>query len=85
MNPVGSSVVDQIDTPKAASPASNVTLRHRSVHLEDGLGRRLIVLLDGTRDRAALAAEMRPYAGGAVEAALERSLDGLARLGLLVA
>jgi SAM-dependent methyltransferase len=61
------------------------SLRHRSVRLEDELGRRLVTLLDGTRDRAALAAEMRPYAGGDVEAALERSLLGLARLGLLVA
>jgi hypothetical protein len=60
------------------------SLRHRSVRLEDELGRRLVTLLDGTRDRAALAAEMRPHAGADVEAALERSLDGLARLGLLV-
>jgi hypothetical protein len=60
------------------------TLRHRSVRLEDDLGRRLIGLLDGTRDRAALAAAMRPYARDEVEAALERSLDGLARLGLLI-
>jgi SAM-dependent methyltransferase len=70
---------------QAADGEFVTTLRHRSVRLEDELGRRLVTLLDGTRDRAALAAEMRPYAGDAVEAALERSLDGLARLGLLVA
>jgi SAM-dependent methyltransferase len=70
---------------QAAEGDRVTTLRHRSVHLEDELGRRLIGLLDGTRDRAALAAEMRPYAGDEVEAALERSLEGLARLALLVA
>jgi len=60
------------------------SLRHRSVRLEDDLGRQLVTLLDGTRDRAALAAEMRPHAGADVEAGLGRSLDGLARLALLV-
>ncbi len=66
---------------QAAEGEFVTTLRHRSVRLEDDLGRRLITLLDGTRDRAALAAEMRPYADGEIETALERSLDGLARLG----
>jgi SAM-dependent methyltransferase len=61
------------------------TLRHGSVRLEDEPARRLVGLLDGTRDRAALAAEMRPDAGADVEPALERSLDGLARLALLIA
>ena len=70
---------------QAAEGEFVTTLRHRSVHLEDDLGRRLITLLDGTRDRAALAEEMRPYADGEIETALERSLDGLARLALLVA
>jgi SAM-dependent methyltransferase len=60
------------------------SLRHRSVRLEDDLARRLVTLLDGTRDRAALAAAMRPYAGADIDAALERSLTGLARLALLV-
>ena len=36
-------------------------LRHASVRIEDDLGRRLVTLLDGTRDRAALAAELRTY------------------------
>jgi SAM-dependent methyltransferase len=60
-------------------------LRHRSVRLEDGLARRLVTLLDGTRDRAALADEMRPHAPGDVDAALEHSLEGLARIALLEA
>jgi hypothetical protein len=69
---------------QAAEGEFVTTLRHRSVRLEDDLGRRLVTLLDGTRDRAALAAELGPDAGDDVEAALERSLDGLARLGLLI-
>jgi SAM-dependent methyltransferase len=56
------------------------TLRHTSVEVADELGRRLIGLLDGTRDRAALAAALGRPAGE-----LERSLEGLARLGLLEA
>ena len=65
-------------------------LRHASVRIEDDLGRRLVTLLDGTRDRAALAAELRAFLverGDPVPAdlpeALDRSLQGLARLALL--
>ena len=65
-------------------------LRHTTVRLEDDLGRRLVVLLDGTRDRAQLLAELRSFlveAGhevpGDLEAGLERSLEGIARLALL--
>jgi hypothetical protein len=65
-------------------------LRHASVRIEDDLGRRLVTLLDGTRDRAALTAELRSFLsdrGATVPAdlpdALDRSLDGLARLALL--
>ena len=54
------------------------TLLHTSVEVGDELGRRLIGLLDGTRDRAALMAEL-----GRPADELERSLEGLARLGLL--
>jgi len=36
-------------------------LRHASVRIEDELGRRLITLLDGTRDRAALARELGAF------------------------
>jgi hypothetical protein len=65
-------------------------LRHASVRIEDDLGRRLVTLLDGTRDRGALAAELRTHLldqGRPVPAdlaeSLERSLQGLARLALL--
>ena len=65
-------------------------LRHASVRIEDDLGRRLVTLLDGTRDRDALAAELRSalvQRGAPVpddlRAGLERSLQGLARLALI--
>jgi hypothetical protein len=75
-------------------------LRHTSVRLEDDLGRHLITLLDGTRDRATLLTELERFVGsgavglGGEEAdalvrelppALERSLEGLGRLALLCA
>ena len=77
--------------PPGARAATTVTnLRHASVRIEDDLGRRLVTLLDGTRDRAALAAELRAFLaerGDPVPAdlaeSLERSLQGLARLALL--
>ena len=46
--------------------------------MPDELGRRLITLLDGTRDRAALVREL-----GRPPDELERSLQGLAAIGLL--
>jgi SAM-dependent methyltransferase len=65
-------------------------LRHTGVRIEDDLGRRLVVLLDGTRDRAQLLHELAAFlrdSGRAVpddlEGGLERSLEGLARLALL--
>jgi SAM-dependent methyltransferase len=66
-------------------------LRHQSVSIEDDLGRRLVTLLDGTRDRPALAAELRaflaardqPMTDAQVREGLERSLQGLTRLALL--
>jgi SAM-dependent methyltransferase len=65
-------------------------LRHTTVRLEDDLGRRLVVLLDGTRDRAGLLEELRSFLveGGHevpddLEGGLERSLEGVARLALL--
>ncbi len=54
------------------------TLMHTTVEVGDELGRRLIGLLDGTHDRAALMSEL-----GRPADELERSLEGLARLGLL--
>jgi SAM-dependent methyltransferase len=75
---------------QACEGAVVTNLRHASVRIEDELGRRLVTLLDGTRDRAALAADLRAFlvASGApipddLEAGLERSLLGLARLALL--
>ncbi|HEX5616818.1 MAG TPA: class I SAM-dependent methyltransferase [Solirubrobacteraceae bacterium] len=63
---------------QAATGSRITNLRHGSVEVPDELGRRLITLLDGTRDRAALLRELdRP----AEE--LERSLEGLARLAVL--
>jgi len=60
------------------------------VRIEDDLGRRLVVLLDGRRDRAELLDELRTFlvqAGADVpdglEGGLERSLQGLAALSLL--
>ncbi|HZB05420.1 MAG TPA: class I SAM-dependent methyltransferase [Thermoleophilaceae bacterium] len=65
-------------------------LRHTTVRLEDDLGRRLVVLLDGTRDHAQLAHDLRSFLAEAgrgvpepLEAGLERSLEGIARLALL--
>jgi SAM-dependent methyltransferase len=65
-------------------------LRHAGVRIEDEPGRRLVILLDGTRDRAQLLRDLRAFVletGGRVpediEGGLERSLQGLAGLALL--
>jgi SAM-dependent methyltransferase len=58
------------------------SLLHGSVELSDELGRRLITLLDGSRDRAALARELD--SGGGTEELLDSALDRLASVGLLV-
>jgi SAM-dependent methyltransferase len=63
---------------QAAEGTYVTTLRHTGVEVPDDLGRRLIGLLDGTRDRAALLLELERPADE-----LERSLEGLARLALL--
>jgi hypothetical protein len=75
---------------QACAGETVTNLRHASVRIEDDLGRRLVTLLDGTRDRAALAAQLRTHLldqGRPVPAdladSLERSLQGLARLALL--
>jgi hypothetical protein len=63
---------------QAAEGTRVTTLLHSSLDIGDELGRRLIGLLDGTHDRAALIAEL-----GRPADELERSLEGLARAGLL--
>ena len=65
---------------QAAEGARVTTLLHTSVEVGDELGLRLIRLLDGTRDRAALLTELQRPADE-----LERSLEGLARIALLEA
>lgn len=55
------------------------TLLHGYITVTDPLARRLITLLDGTRDRAALLAELSAPADE-----LEASLTALARLGVLL-
>jgi SAM-dependent methyltransferase len=65
---------------QAAEGTRVTTLRHTSVEVPDELGRRLIALLDGTRDHAALVREL-----GRPAEELERSLTGLARIALLEA
>jgi hypothetical protein len=83
----------------AASPLARLQLslgltmvtnqRHQSIDLPDESGRALISLLDGTRDREALAAAMGQVAPGpadpaAIEKALDASLREMLRLCLLV-
>jgi hypothetical protein len=63
---------------QAAEGTRITNLRHASVEVPDALGRRLITLLDGTRDRDAL---LRALERPADE--LERSLQGLASIALL--
>ena len=72
---------------QAASGETVTTLRHGSLRIEDDAGRRLIQLLDGTRDRAALVAAMAQEVGERPDlpAVLESKLADLGRLALLEA
>jgi SAM-dependent methyltransferase len=63
---------------QAADGTRVTNLRHAGVEVPDALGRRLITLLDGTRDRSALLRELDRPADE-----LERSLEGLASIALL--
>jgi len=61
------------------------TLTHEVVLMEDHLGRLLLSLLDGSRDRAAILEQMRAGIPDAKAEDLDRALDGLAKLALLEA
>ncbi len=69
------------------------TLRHTSAELEDVVDRYLILLLDGTRDRAALLGALQSFlrspaitgAEGVTAESLEGRLERLARQALLIA
>ena len=63
---------------QAAEGTRVTNLRHAGVDVPDALGRRLITLLDGTRDRDALLREL-----GRPADELERSLQGLVSIALL--
>jgi methyltransferase-like protein/SAM-dependent methyltransferase len=66
---------------------SSVTnLRHGSIEVEDEVARRLLLLLDGTRTREQLLAELRQRtnAGEITAEKLEANLDRLGKLALLV-
>jgi methyltransferase-like protein len=76
-----------VASPLARHQASNGTtlvtsLRHRTITLHDEGARRLISLLDGTRDRAALCEAMGE---DATPERLDEALRHVARLGLLTA
>jgi len=63
------------------------TLRHTSIRLEDELGRLLVALLDGTRDRAKLLEDLGRATNGTypeLERDLDRSLATLGRVALLI-
>ena len=68
-----------------ARDAIDVTsLRHENVRMEEPAARQLLMLLDGTRDRAALLAELAGDGGAALEPdALDAGLADLGALGLL--
>ena len=65
---------------------SATNLRHASISVDDNAARHLLLMLDGTRDRQQLLAEIRHVAAGEVTPAqLERKLDELAKMAVLVA
>lgn len=62
---------------QAARGTYVTSLCHRAVNIEDDVARRLLIAADGSRDAAALSAELGP------EVDVARGLDELARLGFL--
>jgi Predicted methyltransferase regulatory domain len=72
---------------EAAQGELLTTARHTAIHLDDELGTRLVTLLDGTRDRAALLDALAPAAAMSPDElaeGLEASLTRLAGAGLLL-
>ena len=72
---------------EAAQGEMLTTARHTGLRLDDELGRRLVTLLDGTRDRHALLAELASAVAmerDELATGLERSLERLAGAGLLL-
>lgn len=72
---------------EAAHGEMLTTTRHTGIRIDDDLGQRLIVLLDGTRDRAALIEALAPGAAMSrdeLSEGLQRSLERLAGAGLLL-
>jgi hypothetical protein len=63
-----------------------INLRHGSIEVEDEVARQLLLLLDGTRTRDQLLAELRqrPTASEITAEKLEANLDRLGKLALLV-
>jgi hypothetical protein len=74
---------------EAATREELTSLLHTRVRISDASARRLVTLLDGTRDRAALVAELNGPAFAdqrdAATAFVDRALVQFARLGLLAA
>jgi SAM-dependent methyltransferase len=61
------------------------SLWHSPIKIDDEVARRLLPLLDGTRDRSELLAAMADVAGSGTAEALDEHLRRLGRLGLLIA
>ncbi len=73
---------------QAAQGDMLTTTRHTAIRVDDELGKRLVVLLDGTRDRAALIEALAPDAAMSRDEladGVQRSLERLADAGLLLA
>jgi hypothetical protein len=90
---------DRLARIQAARGEVITSRRHESVDIDDALGRRLLTLLDGSRDRTALRGEIisfmkehgtlpqtegEPEQENRIAGALETYLQKLSRLALLV-
>ncbi|MGB7068622.1 MAG: class I SAM-dependent methyltransferase [Pyrinomonadaceae bacterium] len=71
---------------QAAAGEKLSTLRNESIKIDDAIGRELIKLLDGTRDRERLCSDLGVIAGQRIEPAmLDAKLAELAKLALFIA